>query len=143
MGAVEPSRVSRLFASLALSALAPHVFAAEACLADIAGARKVESDRYVLAYRTQPAKVAVGAHFSVVLSVCAKGGATAPESVRVDAHMPEHRHGMNYRAVVERAGEGRYHAEGLMFHMPGRWEFVFELRDGGFTERLTHSIVLD
>lgn len=28
-----------------------------------------------------------------------------------------------------------------MFHMPGRWDFIFELR-GGATERITHGIVL-
>jgi len=143
MGAAGPLAACRLCASLAFPAFAVNVFAADPCLAHIAGARSVESERYVLAYRTQPEQIRVGVHFSVAVSVCVKGGAPAPESMRVDAHMPEHRHGMNYRTVVERADEGRYHAEGLMFHMPGRWEYVFELRAGGFTDRVTDSIVLD
>ncbi len=42
----------------------------------------------------------------------------------------QHKHGMNYRPSVKALGQGLYRAEGLMFHMPGRWELVFELRDG-------------
>ncbi|HKA39546.1 MAG TPA: hypothetical protein VKD25_07245 [Burkholderiales bacterium] len=106
------------------------------------GARKVESGRYVLAYRTRPAKLAIGQHFMVEMAVCPKSGEAAPEAVRVDGFMPEHNHGMNYKAVV-RAGEGgRYLADGMMFHMPGRWDFIFEVRGGGKTDRMTHSVVL-
>ena len=57
--------------------------------------------------------------------------------------MPDHRHGMNYKPTVAARGSGRYLAEGLMFHMAGRWEFVFELRSGGKTERLVHSVRLE
>jgi len=67
----------------------------------------------------------------------------APDSVRVDATMPEHRHGMNYRPTVTATGEGRYKAEGLMFHMAGRWELMFEVRSGGKTERIVQSIRLE
>jgi YtkA-like protein len=114
------------------------------CVADLpGGARKVESARYTVAYRTQPDKITVGQHFAVELAVCANPGAAAPESVRVDAHMPEHRHGMNYKASVKPAPGGRYRAEGLMFHMPGRWEYIFELRAAGQTERLTQSELIE
>ena len=116
--------------------------AAQNC-AEIAGAARVESERYLLAYRTNPDKVAVGRHFSMDLAVCPKGGRPAPEAVRVDAHMPEHRHGMNYKATVKPADGGRYLAEGFMFHMPGRWEFLFELRSGGKTDRVTRSVMLE
>ena len=63
----------------------------------------------------------------------------APESVRVDAWMPEHRHGMNYRPTLVAQGGGRYRAEGLMLHMAGRWELVFEMRSAGKTERLARA----
>jgi hypothetical protein len=29
-----------------------------------------------------------------------------------------------------------------MFHMPGEWELVFDVRYGGETERLTHGLVV-
>jgi hypothetical protein len=116
--------------------------AAQPC-ADLGEASKVESDRYMLAYRTNPDRLAVGQHFSMDLAVCPKGGQPAPEIVRVDAHMPEHRHGMNYKTTVKPGDGGRYLAEGFMFHMPGRWEFIFEVRSGGKTDRATRSVTLE
>jgi hypothetical protein len=41
--------------------------------------------------------------------------------------MPAHRHGMNYKTSVSGKGSGRYRVEGLMFHMPGHWEFAFDV----------------
>lgn len=115
--------------------------AAQPC-GGLEGAQTVESPGYVLAYRADPAAVEIGRHFGVDIAVCPKPGVPAPDEVHVDGYMPEHRHGMNYRAVVKRAPGGHYRADGLMFHMPGRWDFIFELRGGGRTERLTHGIVL-
>jgi hypothetical protein len=63
--------------------------------------------------------------------------------VRVDARMPEHRHGMNYRPTITATGEGRYRAEGLMLHMAGKWELVFELRDKDSVQRVTQTLLLE
>jgi hypothetical protein len=42
---------------------------------------------------------------------------------------------------VASRGAGLYRAEGLLFHMPGRWELVFELRgSGGAPLRLVQSL---
>ena len=123
----------RLLAFLLLFA-AP---AAKAC--DLPGgeARKVQSGHYEVLYRT-PAPLKVGQHFAVDFAVC-----PAPESVRVDAWMPEHKHGMNYRPTVTATGEGRYRAEGLMLHMAGKWELVFEVRAGDSVERVAEVIRLE
>jgi len=111
--------------------------AAAACVPALEGTR-LESGRYVLAFQASPE---VGKFFSLEIAVCAKAGA-APESLKVDARMPEHRHGMNYAPEVKPLGPGRWRAEGLMFHMPGKWEFVFEIRAAGTTDRLAHGFVL-
>lgn len=103
-----------------------------------AGGERMDSAGYAIALATEPAAIEVGRFFAVALTLCARNGAPSPEAVRVDATMPEHRHGMNYRPRV--AGEGSsWRAEGLMFHMPGRWEFLVEIRAGGRTERATLS----
>jgi hypothetical protein len=104
--------------------------------------QKAESQRYIVAYRTKPSNIAVGQHFAVEFAVCPREGQPAPETVRVDGYMPEHNHGMNYRAAVKPQGKGRYLADGLMFHMPGKWDFIFEITSAGKTERLTHGITL-
>ena len=102
------------------------------------GAR-VESDRLVVSYWTIPAKIAVGEPFVLEFAACPKAAAVALERVKLDAHMPEHRHGMNYRIKVVLLGSGRFHSEGWLFHMPGRWEFLFDLG----AERLTHSVIIE
>lgn len=128
---------------LAAALLLPAVAAAQDCSPVLPGGTQLESARYSLGYRAVPGKPAVGKHFSLEIAVCPKPGTAAPESVRVDAHMPEHRHGMNYKAQVVAASGGRYQADGLMLHMPGRWEFIFDVRSSGRTDRLTQSFVLE
>jgi hypothetical protein len=133
--------MTRLLLAVVMSVVWSTPARAQQC-AELKGARKVESSRYVLAYRTKPAKLAVGQHFVVEMTVCPKSGEAAPEAVRVDGFMPEHNHGMNYKAVVKTGESGRYLADGMMFHMPGRWDFVFEVRGGGKTDRMTHAVIL-
>jgi YtkA-like len=110
--------------------------AALACELPGSPAQTLQSHTYTVAYRTGPLRI--GEHFTVNFAVC-----PAPESVRVDAWMPEHRHGMNYRPEIRAQGGGRYRAEGLMLHMAGRWELVFEIRSAGRTERLAASVQLE
>jgi hypothetical protein len=102
--------------------------------------RRVDSAQFELAYRLLPDPVPVGRHFAIEIVLCPKGAAALPAELRVDATMPEHKHGMNYQPSVKALSPGQYRAEGLMFHMPGRWELVFELRGSGAPQRLTQSL---
>ncbi len=101
----------------------------------------VFSDQYLMAFRPDPLRIEVGEPFALAVSVCTRRGGPA-ELLAVDANMPEHRHGMNYRAAIVAKGDGRFRAEGLLFHMPGRWEITFDVRAGDDSERLTHDIIL-
>jgi len=107
------------------------------------GGARIESPDHVVVFRTRPPRVAVGEFFSVEALVCARRSGGTATALRVDAVMPEHRHGMNYRATVSSRGDGRYVAEGLLFHMPGRWQLVFDVATGGRTERLVSDLVLE
>ena len=104
---------------------------------------RAESERYAVAYRTEPAPLSVGRAFAMEIQVCARRKAAAPTGLRVDAHMPEHRHGMNYRPTVAARGEGRFRAEGFLFHMPGRWQLVFDVDASGRRERITTDLSLE
>jgi YtkA-like len=106
-------------------------------------ARRIEDAQVLLVYRTAPDPVKAGRHFAIDFAVCPRGRVAAPDEVRVDAHMPEHKHGMNYKPSVTALGNGLYRAEGLMFHMPGRWELVFELRGAGTPQRLAQTLQID
>ena len=99
---------------------------------------RLESPRFVVAFKTNP--VEVSKHFSVDVAACAKRGNPAPEALKVDAHMPEHKHGMNYTPTVKALGPGRWRAEGFLFHMPGRWEYVFEVSAGGKSDRMASRV---
>jgi hypothetical protein len=96
-----------------------------------------------LAFAPRPWPLAVGRHFAVDVVACVPAGAGVPDSLRVDADMPAHRHGMNYRASVKPLGQGRFVAEGLMFHMPGRWRFIFDVGSGAQAQRLTQEIEVE
>jgi hypothetical protein len=123
-----------MMAALLFAAL----LAAPAC--DLPGgeAQRIEAPHHLVLYRTRPAPLKVGEHFILEFAVC-----PAPESVRVDAQMPEHKHGMNYRPTVRAVGEGRYRAEGLMLHMAGKWDLSFEVRSKESVERVVQSIRLE
>jgi hypothetical protein len=121
-----------------LAALLTAGSAATACELPGGDAQKIQAARTLVLYRTQPAPLKVGQHFVLEFAVC-----PTPESVRVDASMPEHRHGMNYRPTVTATGEGRYKAEGLMLHMAGKWELVFEVRTKDSVERIAQVVVLE
>ena len=54
--------------------------------------------------------------------------------------MPDHRHGMNYRPAVTLNGSSGT-AEGLMFHMPGRWQLILDVRGAAGREKLTAETV--
>jgi hypothetical protein len=89
-------------------------------------------------WKVDGAPIVVGRHFAINVQVCPANAVLA----RADATMPEHRHGMNYRPSVKRLGDGRWRVEGLMFHMPGRWELRLDVQAGGATEQLLDTISL-
>jgi len=102
---------------------------------------RIESSGIVVVFRTQPPVIELGRHFMVDVLVCADDG--APVLTRVDAHMPEHRHGMNYRPTLTSQGTGRYRAEGFLFHMPGLWQFLFDVEHAGRRTRLSSDMMLE
>jgi len=103
----------------------------------------VESDGIVVIYRTEPSTIEIGQPFKVDAIVCVRDPALRATGLKVDAVMPNHRHGMNYRPQVSAQGDSRYLAEGLLFHMPGRWRFLFDVDVSGRTERLWQDIELE
>ncbi len=110
------------WAAAALLASAP---AFAACPPTLEGT-KIGSPRHELVFAAQPAAIPLAEPFALEIELCAPGGGPTRLS-KVDADMPEHRHGMNYAPSLIDKGEGRYRAEGFVFHMPGRWRLRFEI----------------
>ncbi len=106
------------------------------------GDRRIAGDGLDLAWRASPA-LSVGRPFAVLFALCPRDGASvAIDRVKVDAWMPAHRHGMNYAPTLTGAAGGPWRAEGLLFHMPGAWQLVFELRLGGRALRLVDDVAV-
>lgn len=101
------------------------------------GVRLIAGERHVVGWQA-PAPVPLAEFFSVDIAVCKRAGgpAVAP---RIEATMPEHGHGMNYRPSIAAVGPGRYRASGMLLHMPGRWTFAFSM-DG---ETLRDTLTID
>lgn len=64
------------------------------------------------------------------------------EIVEVDAEMPTHRHGMNYRPRLTMLAPGQARADGLMLHMPGPWRLRIALRVDGAPLIVQHDFIV-
>ena len=100
--------------------------------------RPVAAGSSAVAQGTGLSAVPVGAHFAVRFHLC------GPPARRVTLRgwMPAHRHGMNYRPAVTLRGPAGA-AEGLLFHMPGRWQLIFGIAGAAGREKLTAAMVLE
>jgi hypothetical protein len=130
---------------LALAAIVGPSEAAPSCAAPpgFVAPGRIESSDVVVLFRTVPAPIEVGRHFAVEAFVCPTPPVGVAAGFMVDARMPEHRHGMNYRARVFRKPDGIYVAQGLLFHMPGLWQLMFDVEHAGRMQRLTTDVDLE
>jgi hypothetical protein len=94
-----------------------------------------------VAYRWEPAELKVGQFFAVDVIVCPAPGSTAAIG-GIDAIMPAHGHGMNYRPTAERIAPDRYRFTGLMLHMPGKWLITISVGHDTAVTRLSHEVDL-
>jgi hypothetical protein len=135
-------RAAALPVLLALTALMPA--AAVACEPHLkgSGVEKIDGKRYVLAWRAVP-PIHVSEFFTLEVALCSREGQPRVATLRVDAQMPEHQHGTNYRASVRPQGPDRFVVEGLLLHMPGRWEFSFDVNAGADRESLRTSVMVE
>ena len=126
-----------LAAALALVLAADHATACDRPQGWTSGAR-LDGELWTAWWRSEPAPIPVGAHFAIRFHLCGP----PVDRVRVRGWMPDHRHGMNYRPAVTLMGlSGK--VEGLMFHMPGRWELILNVRGAAGRETLTAEAVLE
>lgn len=129
-------------ALFALSAAALAVPSASACRAANEGFVHLASPEAEIAYRLQADQLKVGQFFAVEVVVCRTPGTDAVRAVLVDAQMPAHGHGMNYRPTMTEIEPGHFRVSGLMLHMPGKWRMTFDLLQGDRHIRLTQEMNL-
>jgi hypothetical protein len=115
---------------------------AMACPAESAGFTRLASPEAEVAYRWEPASPRVGQFVGLEVVAC-RGPLAAPvEDIAVDATMPAHGHGMNYRPVSQRLATGHFRVQGLMLHMAGHWRLTIDLFQGDTRTRLARDLTL-
>ena len=64
-------------------------------------------------------------------------GAPLPAGAHLDfdAGMPQHRHGLPVPATLTVDEGGHFVAEGVRFHMGGKWLLMVDVTEGPYTER--------
>jgi hypothetical protein len=125
---------------LAATILLLAAWPAMACTDLPAEAIQVQGSHFRLVVLPEPAPVPLNAPFALEIRLCDARMAELSRLAAVDAWMPAHRHGMNYRPTLVKRDWGHYRAEGLLLHMPGEWEFVFDFAGPDQPERLTFRI---
>jgi hypothetical protein len=100
-------------------------------------ARMVDGSHFRLVVLADPMPIPLNAPFALDIQLCDGRMAEMPRLVAVDAWMPAHKHGMNYAPTLTKLDWGHYRAEGLLLHMPGEWEFVFDFAGLDQGERLS------
>ncbi len=125
-------------AAAGASAVAPATPAAAGDCAPGPGQQRLTEGPVALLWRTVPAVPAVGQGFALHVALCPAGA----RLLRVDATMPEHRHGMNYRPSLHALGPGHWRADGLLWHMSGRWELRLDVALGDARHVLRQSVQL-
>jgi hypothetical protein len=125
-----------------LSLLALHTHGATACTVP-EGFARLSTPEAEIAYRWEPGTLKVGQFFAAEVIACRVPGAGAVREIVLDAQMPAHGHGMNYRPTVTSTGPGRFRVAGLMLHMPGMWRLTFDLVQGDKRTRLTQEVILE
>jgi hypothetical protein len=116
---------SRCLPAAAAALLTVPLCAAAACPPGDADGSLLQATGVQLAWRAQPAP-RVGQPFVMTVQLCP----ASAQLLKVDATMPEHRHGMNYRPTLHPLGDGRWRVDGLLWHMAGRWELRWDVRAG-------------
>ncbi len=101
---------------------------AVACPLAPADGTPVTGDGVAVAWRVADGQaIEVSRHFALRVRLC-----PADATLRaVDATMPAHRHGMNYRSTLQPLGDGLWQVEGLLFHMRGAWELTLSVQPPG------------
>ncbi len=111
---------------------ASEVDMSDACVKSEAAGGTVVNDSPTIVVKPN-SDLEVSKSFSVTVSVC--GDTLQDTQVLLDATMPAHGHGMNYKPEHTVLQQSESHisvnVEGLVLHMPGEWQWAVELEANG------------
>ena len=78
--------------------------------------------------------IRVSEAFTIEAALCPLEKGQQITRVAIDASMPEHQHGMNYRPSTQLSPHGdvalaeqKFVAKNMVYHMPGRWQIELQI----------------
>jgi len=103
----------------------------------------VENDQYTAVIKNlEPVKVSEP--LTVLVTVC--GEVSAIDEFTLDASMPVHGHGTNYQPNIKKVESesdyALYQVEGIVLHMPGKWQWDMEIGSTSGKQTLNHEFVV-
>ena len=87
--------------------------------------------------------IAVSKPFGLGLVLCSKSGDETPFTIKVDAWMPRHQHGMNYEPTITSSPPDKFAISNMVFHMPGLWQLRVNVRNGENTKPATYLLDIE
>ena len=133
----------RWLAPILALTVSPALAAPELCGATAADALRLASPEAqgTVVVVPEPAPLKVGQQFSLQVVLC--GAATGANVVDVDARMPAHGHGMNYKADISAADtDDVFRADGMLLHMPGQWQVTVDAEQNGKRARYSADVMV-
>jgi hypothetical protein len=97
-------------------------------------AEEWESNRgvYSVSFESSIEPIEINRIHSWILVIESDGEPVTGASLAITGGMPAHDHGMPTRPrITEELGDGKYLAEGIRFHMNGKWEMSIEIQAEG------------
>jgi hypothetical protein len=112
----------------------------------------VPKDRFVsdhgffaIVLRSSPAVIPLNDLFALTMEVrpTSKVPTSEPLELSMAATMPSHQHGMITQPQVTALGQDRFRIEGLLLHMAGEWELLFDIRAGALHDQARTTFRLE
>tara|TARA_X000001036_G_scaffold353494_1_gene334826 strand:- start:5880 stop:7520 length:1641 start_codon:yes stop_codon:yes gene_type:complete len=101
---------------------------------------KSNAGNWKVTFSPAPEEMPLNEVFELTTWVEGKGKVT---SLRVDAAMPTHGHGMMTDPVTTLQEDGSYKTTGMLLSMPGYWELYFDINNGDTIERAQDEVTLE
>jgi len=98
---------------------------------------------FYVSYESTPEPIPFNEVFNLIVTVRDGTDRSKPIgdcSIDVIATMPAHHHGMNLRPRVTSLGDGRFRVDGMLLHMPGRWQIQIDVNRHTVTERAVFDV---
>lgn len=97
-------------------------------MAAVEDVRSVQTDggTWTVAYVPDPDPIPGNREFALDLTVADEAGPASGTTIVLTADMPDHGHGMN-QAPVLTGSDGAFRADGMLFHMTGKWRLLVDV----------------